>query len=99
MLIVGAAAAIAAAVGRLWSAAVAFVLIVVVAGAAGRGHGRVRRGPGRGRWRRQRAAPRRGPAVTADEPDPLIHVPTRLRIVVTLAALPDGDALSFTRLQ
>ena len=35
MLIVGAAAAIAAAVGRLWSAAVAFVLIVVVAGAAG----------------------------------------------------------------
>jgi hypothetical protein len=30
MLIVGAAAAIAAAVGRLWSAAVAFVLIVVV---------------------------------------------------------------------
>ncbi|MGH9021251.1 MAG: transcriptional regulator [Acidimicrobiales bacterium] len=31
--------------------------------------------------------------------DPLIHVPARLRIVVTLAALPDGDALSFTRLQ
>jgi DNA-binding MarR family transcriptional regulator len=31
--------------------------------------------------------------------DPLIHVPTRLRIVATLAALPDGDALSFTRLQ
>jgi hypothetical protein len=29
-----------------------------------------------------------------DELDPLIHVPTRLRIVVTLAALPDGDALS-----
>jgi DNA-binding MarR family transcriptional regulator len=37
--------------------------------------------------------------VTADELDPLIHVPTRLRIVATLAALPDGDALSFTRLQ
>jgi DNA-binding PadR family transcriptional regulator len=37
--------------------------------------------------------------VTADELDPLIHVPTRLRIVVTLAGLPDGDALSFTRLQ
>jgi DNA-binding MarR family transcriptional regulator len=36
--------------------------------------------------------------VTA-ELDPLIHVPTRLRIVATLAALPDGDALSFTRLQ
>ena len=31
--------------------------------------------------------------------DPLIHVPTRLRIVVTLAALPAGDTLSFTRLQ
>jgi len=26
-------------------------------------------------------------------------VPTRLRIVATLAALPDGDTLSFTRLQ
>jgi len=33
------------------------------------------------------------------ELDPLIHVPTRLRIVATLAVLPDGDALSFTRLQ
>jgi DNA-binding PadR family transcriptional regulator len=33
------------------------------------------------------------------ELDPLIHAPTRLRIVATLAALPDGDALSFTRLQ
>jgi DNA-binding MarR family transcriptional regulator len=31
--------------------------------------------------------------------DPLIHVPARLRIVVTLAALPEGDTLSFTRLQ
>ena len=31
--------------------------------------------------------------------DPLIHVPARLRIVATLAALPDGDTLSFTRLQ
>jgi DNA-binding MarR family transcriptional regulator len=31
--------------------------------------------------------------------DPLIHVPARLRIVATLAVLPDGDALSFTRLQ
>jgi DNA-binding MarR family transcriptional regulator len=37
--------------------------------------------------------------VTGAELDPLIHVPTRLRIVATLAALPDGDALSFTRLQ
>jgi DNA-binding MarR family transcriptional regulator len=37
--------------------------------------------------------------MTADTLDPLIHVPARLRIVATLAALPDGDALSFTRLQ
>lgn len=34
-----------------------------------------------------------------DTLDPLIHVPARLRIVATLAALPDGDELSFTRLQ
>ena len=33
------------------------------------------------------------------EPDPLIHDPERLRIVATLAALPDGDALSADRLQ
>jgi DNA-binding MarR family transcriptional regulator len=33
------------------------------------------------------------------ELDPLVHVPTRLKIVATLAALPDGDTLSFTRLQ
>jgi hypothetical protein len=31
--------------------------------------------------------------------DPLIHDPERLRIVATLAALHDGDALSVTRLQ
>jgi Domain of unknown function (DUF1707)/Winged helix DNA-binding domain len=31
--------------------------------------------------------------------DPLIHDPERLRIVATLGALPDGDALSVTRLQ
>ena len=37
--------------------------------------------------------------MTADTLDPLIHVPARLQIVATLAALPDGDALSFTRLQ
>ncbi len=36
--------------------------------------------------------------MSATELDPLIHVPARLRIVATLAALPDGDALSFTRL-
>ena len=29
----------------------------------------------------------------------MIHAPARLRIVATLAALPDGDELSFTRLQ
>lgn len=37
--------------------------------------------------------------MTADALDPVIHAPARLRIVATLAALPDGDALSFTRLQ
>ncbi len=37
--------------------------------------------------------------MTTGELDPLIHVPTRLKIMATLAALPDGDALSFTRLQ
>ena len=38
--------------------------------------------------------------MTSEDPlDPLIHAPARLRIVVTLAALPEGDALSFTRLQ
>jgi DNA-binding transcriptional ArsR family regulator len=37
--------------------------------------------------------------MSTDDLDPLIHVPTRLKIVATLAALPDGDALSFTRLQ
>src|SRR5581483_8406731 len=47
---------------------------------------------------------RGGPVATdaldmPDPLDPLIHVPARLRIVVTLAALPDGDALSFSRLQ
>ena len=35
----------------------------------------------------------------ADQLDPLIHAPTRLRIVATLAALPDGDTLAFSRLQ
>lgn len=38
--------------------------------------------------------------MTASETlDPIIHAPARLRIVATLAALPEGDALSFTRLQ
>ena len=37
--------------------------------------------------------------MTAEALDPLIHAPARLRIVATLAALPEGDALAFTRLQ
>jgi DNA-binding MarR family transcriptional regulator len=31
--------------------------------------------------------------------DPVIHAPVRLRITVTLAALREGDNLSFSRLQ
>jgi DNA-binding transcriptional ArsR family regulator len=38
-------------------------------------------------------------AMTDASLDPVIHAPARLRIVATLAALPDGDTLSFTRLQ
>ena len=37
--------------------------------------------------------------MTLDALDPVIHVPARLQIVATLAALPEGDAVSFTRLQ
>ena len=37
--------------------------------------------------------------MTTEELDPLIHVPARLRIIATLAALPEGDTLSFSRLQ
>ena len=38
--------------------------------------------------------------MTPEDPlDPLIHVPARLRIVATLAALREGDELSFRRLQ
>ncbi len=37
--------------------------------------------------------------MTTDALDPLIHVPARLRIVVTLANLPEGDVLDFPRLQ
>ncbi|MGO9783507.1 MAG: transcriptional regulator [Streptosporangiaceae bacterium] len=33
------------------------------------------------------------------ELDPVIHAPVRLRLMVTLATLRDGDNLSFTRLQ
>jgi DNA-binding MarR family transcriptional regulator len=38
-------------------------------------------------------------ASSFDPLDPLIHVSARLRIMVTLAALREGDALSFRRLQ
>jgi DNA-binding MarR family transcriptional regulator len=37
--------------------------------------------------------------MSQDELDPVIHAPARLRLMVTLAALPHGDTLSFTRLQ
>ena len=37
--------------------------------------------------------------MTTDSLDPVIHAPARLRIAATLAALPDADTLSFTRLQ
>ena len=37
--------------------------------------------------------------MTAEALDPLIHVPARLQIMATLATLPDGDQLSFKRLQ
>ncbi len=37
--------------------------------------------------------------MTAEPLDPVIHAPARLRIVATLAALPAGASLSFTRLQ
>jgi DNA-binding MarR family transcriptional regulator len=37
--------------------------------------------------------------MTAEALDPLIHEQARLRILATLAALPEGVALSFTRLQ
>lgn len=37
--------------------------------------------------------------MTSDPLDPVIHAPARLRIVATLAAVPDGEELSFTRLQ
>jgi len=37
--------------------------------------------------------------MSADRLNPVIHAPARLRLMVTLAALPHGDNLSFTRLQ
>ena len=37
--------------------------------------------------------------MSVDELDPVIHASARLRIVATLAALSEGDTLSFSRLQ
>jgi DNA-binding MarR family transcriptional regulator len=37
--------------------------------------------------------------MTTADLDPMIHVPTRLKIIATLAALPRDDTLSLTRLQ
>jgi DNA-binding MarR family transcriptional regulator len=37
--------------------------------------------------------------MTEDGLDPIIHVPARLRIMVTLSTLDQGDDLSFSRLQ
>ena len=37
--------------------------------------------------------------MTTADLDPVIHVPARLRIVATLAALPEDETLSFPRLQ
>ena len=38
------------------------------------------------------SAPPTSPRMTDDELDPVIHAPARLRIVATLAVLPEGDA-------
>ncbi len=37
--------------------------------------------------------------MSGDGLDPVIHAPVRLRLMVTLATLPESDNLSFTRLQ
>lgn len=37
--------------------------------------------------------------MAAADLDPVIHAPARLRVMVSLAALADGDTLSFPRLQ
>lgn len=68
------------------------------------------RGPGDGVGNRRagglrRVAVRSGhlvparPVMSTGGLDPVIHAPARLRLMVTLAALPEGDDLSFTRLQ
>jgi len=37
--------------------------------------------------------------MSGEELDPIIHAPARLRIMVTLATLGEGEDVSFTRLQ
>jgi DNA-binding MarR family transcriptional regulator len=37
--------------------------------------------------------------MSGEELDPVIHAPARLRIMVTLATLAEGEDVSFTRLQ
>ena len=37
--------------------------------------------------------------MTTEDLDQIIHAPVRLRIMATLDALPEGDSVSFTRLQ
>jgi DNA-binding MarR family transcriptional regulator len=39
------------------------------------------------------------PPVADGELDPLIHAPVRLKLMVTLSALGEGDSLTFPRLQ
>jgi len=41
------------------------------------------------------------PALVVPDPglDPVIHAPARLRIIAALAAVPERDAIAFTRLQ
>ena len=56
--------------------------------------GRLRRRDRHAAGRARKEAP-----MGTDALDPVIHAPARLRIVATLAALPDGASLSFTRLQ
>ena len=108
LIVVGAAAAGDAAAREDWQVlGFAIALVAVGAGSAFAGPSGVWGSPAwavapcssAGPSFRSGCAAHEGAGMTADVLDPLIHVPARLRIVATLAALPDGDALSFTRLQ